>query len=437
LYGTADTAWVGRIGPEAIGAVSTSFFASWTLFAVGDILIAGVTALVSQSVGARRESEAARASITGLLLALILGIAVAAVGYLGSPALFRFLLDEPAVVEMGGDYLSLFSLLAPVFYLAFVAEAIFRSCGNSRTPMYVLLVGTVLNIVLDPIFIFGAGPIPRLEVRGAAIATVISEIVVLLIYGVLYARRMFPLELRFSRAFHEFSRRRALQILRIGTPPALIGVLFSAVYLILARISGAFGPPALAALGVVNRLESLNYLTATAMGMGVSAMVGQNLGARRVDRAAASAHRGAFLMTLPTGLVTAAFLLAAEPIVSVFTSDPAAVAESALFLRIVAVSQIFMGWELVYSHAFTGAGNTLPPMYISAITSIVRVPLAWWLAFPMGAGPAGIWWTISLTGIVRGTVLPAWFWRGRWKRIDLGIGVPHEVAPVGPDSPDG
>jgi putative MATE family efflux protein len=306
-----------------------------------------------------------------------------------------------------------------VFYMTFVAESVFRACGDSRTPMKVLFAGTILNIVLDPFLIFGIGPFPRLEVRGAAIATVVSEVLVLAVYGVLHARGAFPLEIRLSARHAPFSGRRAAQILRVGTPPALIGVLFSVVYLCLARFTGEFGAPALAALGVVNRLESVNYLTAVAMGMGVSAMVGQNLGAGLADRAEAVAHRGAALMTLTTGLTTAVFLAVPEKIVLLFTSDPSAVAESARFLRIVAVSQVFMAWELVYGHAFTGAGDTMPPMYVSAVTSIVRIPLAWWLAFSLGAGPAGIWWTISVTGIVRGAVLPAWFRRGLWKRVDL------------------
>ncbi len=437
LYGTADTAWVGRLGPEAIAAVSTSFFASWTLFAIGDILIAGVTALVSQGVGAGQDREAARAAHTGVVLAVVLGVIVAIGGWFGAPRLFAVILDDPAVVRMGGEYLSLISLLAPALYLSMVAEAVFRSCGDSRTPMLVVLGGTLLNVVLDPFLILGIGPFPRLEVQGAAIATIISEVVVTLTFAVLYAARRFPLRLRLSEP-RTFSSRRAAQMFRIGTPHALIGVLFSAVYIFLARITGAFGAPALAALGVVNRLESLNYLTASAVGLGVATLVGQNLGAGQPDRAEQSANRGAGLITWSTGITTIVFFVFAEPIMRVFTSDPAAISEGAKFLRIVAISQVFMGWELVYSQAFTGAGDTMPPLWVSSITSVVRIPLAWWLAGPAGVGTAGIWWTISVTGVVRGALLPIWFRLGRWKRKDLGMTAPPvRPAPLGPEGPDG
>ena len=435
----ADTAWVGRLSPEALGAVSTCFFASWTIFAIGDTIVAGLTALVSQAVGARRDDQGSVAAITGSVLAVALGCVTAAIGYFGAHPLFNLLFDDPDIARMGGDYLAIFSLLAPLFYLDFATEALFRACGDSRTPMLVLMVGTVLNTALDPVLIFGLGPIPPLGVRGAAIATVLSEIVVIVIYAVLYFRRSFPLEFHFSRLRRDFSAPQAFQILRIGTPTALIGVLFSVIYLFLARLTGAYGAPALAALGVVNRLESINYLTASAVGLGVSTLVGQNLGAGRPERAASSAHRGALIISASTGAMTVAFLLWPEWIAGLFTGDPTAVREAALFLRIVAASQIMMGWELVYGQAFTGAGDTMPPMYVSVATSVVRVPMAWWLAGPLGMGPPGIWWTISLTGIIRGVWVTLWFRAGHWKKKAIDFESPQVAvhAPVGAEGPNG
>lgn len=439
LYGMADTAWVGRLSAEALGAVSTCFFASWTIFAVGETIVAGVTALVSQAVGAQRDDEAAAAALTGGVLALLLGGAMALVGALGAHPLFAMLFDDPAIARMGGDYLLIFSLLAPLFYVDFAAEAVFRACGDSRTPMLVLLVGTVLNVVLDPLFIFGPGPFPRLGVQGAALATAIAQIVVVAIYAALYVRRAYPLPLRVSRALREFSAPRARRIVKIGTPTALVGILFSVIYLFLARLTGGFGAGALAALGVVNRLESVNYLTASAIGLGVATLVGQNLGGGRPDRAETAAHRGAWIISLTTGAFMVAFLAWPEWIARLFTEDPVAVREAALFLRIVAVSQVMMGWELVYGQAFTGAGDTMPPMYVSVGTSILRVPMAWWLAGPGGLGPAGIWWTISLTGVVRGVWVALWFRRGTWKRKAAGFEAPPPAfhPPISAEGPEG
>jgi len=439
LYGVADTAWVGRLSPEALGAVSTCFFASWTLFAVGDILVAGLTALVSQAVGAQRDREAAVAFATGVTLALGLGVVVAIVGALGAHPLFRLLFDDPAIARMGGQYLVIYGLLAPLFYVDFAAETAYRSCGDSRTPMHVLLVGTLLNIVLDPVFIFGLGPVPALGVRGAAIATAISQVVVLAVYAAFYFRGHFPLAFRFSRLRADFSPERAVQMTRIGTPTALVGILYSVVYLALAKITGGFGATALAALGIVNRLESINYLAASALGLGVSTLVGQNLGARSPERAQAAADRGALLISVSTGVIAAAFLLWPAAIARFFTDDPGAVAEAVVFLRIVALSQVMMGWELVYGQAFTGAGDTLPPMYVSVTTSVARVPLALWAANGLGWGPLGIWWMISLTCMLRGVLLAVWFRRGNWKRkaIDFEPAPLVLHPPISPEGPEG
>ena len=415
LYGLADTIWVGRLSAEALGAVSTSFFASWALLAIGDLFIAGVTALVSQAVGAERESEASEVVGTAITLAFLAGVGVAAIGWFGARPLFGLLFDDAETIRMGAQYLSLYCLLAPAFYVSHVIDSLYRASGDTHTPMLVLLVGTGLNIALDPLLILGIGPFPRLEVQGAALATIIGQMTAVSIYGVLYLRGHYPIPVRPEHLIRRFSGRRARQIVQIGTPTALIGILFSTVYLVLANFVGKFGAPALAALGIVNRLESLNYLTANAMGMGVATLVGQNLGARQVERAEASADRGALLITITTGGMTVLYLVCPEWIARLFTSDPAALEEAVVFLRIVALAQILMGWELVYGQAFTGAGDTMPPLYASIVTSVVRIPLAWWLAFHAGVGLVSIWWIISITGILRGIWVSAWFKLGRWK----------------------
>jgi putative MATE family efflux protein len=418
LYGVAATAWMGRVGSDALAAVSTGFFASWTIHAVGDLLVAGVTALVSQSVGARRDAVAGRAGATGIMLAVVLGAALGIAGYFAAPHLFALLFDDPAIESMGATYLSLLSLLAPVLFLVFTFESIFRACGDTRTPMIVLGAGSILNLILDPLLILGWGPFPRLEVRGAVLALAISESLVLLAYGVLAARRRVPLPIPWRGVLEgsAFDLAHARRIVTIGVPHAVTGALFSAIYLFLSRVTGTFGAIPLAALGVVNRLESLNYLTSVAMGMGVAAMVGQNLGGGRLDRAERAAHRGALLITVVTGAMTVVFFVAAEPIVRVFTPGDEAVRVGAHFLRIVALSQVFMGWEIVYGGAFTGAGNTLPPMVAALVTSTIRVPAAFALASPERLGASGVWWTISLTCVVRGLAIMGWFRLGRWKR---------------------
>ncbi|HMB71092.1 MAG TPA: MATE family efflux transporter, partial [bacterium] len=226
IYGVADTIWVGRLGADAVAAVSTGFFASWALIGIGTMLVAGVTALVSQAVGAGRNEEAARVVSTGLALAVATGTAVAAAGWFGAPFLFRALFDDPQVVALGTSYLSMISLAAPAMYVVFVVEAMYRSCGDSRTPMLVALTGITLNVVLDPLLILGVGPFPELGVTGAGLATVAGESASLALAVALAVSGRFPL--RLARARASFSALRAGQIFRIGAPEAVIDFLFSA-----------------------------------------------------------------------------------------------------------------------------------------------------------------------------------------------------------------
>ncbi len=406
LYGVAATAWMGRVSPTALAAVSTGFFASWTIAALGDVLVAGTTALASQAIGARRDEEAshvARVALVGLL------------GWAAAPLLFELLFDDPEILRLGSTYLSLYALLSPIFFVVFVFESIYRSCGDTRTPMLILGAGSLVNLALDPFLILGLGPFPRLEVKGAVLATAIAETIVLLGYAALALRGRLPRRLAWRTPWVAGSGRRARSILAIGAPQAITGILFSAIYLYLSRVTGRFGAEPLAALGVVNRLESLNYLTSVAMGMAVAAMVGQNLGAGQPDRAERAAHRGALLITAVTGVMTVLFLAVPGPIIAIFTPGQEAVRIGSISLRIVAISQIFMGWEIVYGAAFSGAGHTLPPMIAAVTTSAIRVPLSSWWSAPERAGPAGVWWTITLTCIVRGLAITGWFRRGTWK----------------------
>jgi putative MATE family efflux protein len=336
--------------------------------------------------------------------------------FFAAPHLFALLFDDPAIQSMGATYLSLLALLTPVLFLVFTFEAIFRACGDTRTPMLVLGAGSILNLVLDPFLILGWGPFPRLEVKGAVLALVISETLVLLAYAVLAARGRVPIPVEWRRLPASFDPAFGSRIVSIGIPHAVTGTLFSVIYLFLSRITGTFGTIPLAALGVVNRLESLNYLTSVAMGMGVAAMVGQNLGGGRIDRAEKAAHRGAMIITAVTGAMTVIFLVWPGPIVNLFIPGEEAARVGGLFLRIVALSQIFMGWEIVYGGAFTGAGNTIPPMVAAVVTSALRVPMAIILSRPEHFGAAGVWWTVTLTCIARGLAIAGWFRLGRWKR---------------------
>ncbi len=212
-----------------------------------------------------------------------------------------------------------------------------------------------------------------------------------------------------------FDWRSGVLALRIGLPVAFTGVFFSLVYIGLTRITTRFGVPALAALGIGHKLEGLSYMVAVGFGLASAAIVGQNLGAGRADRAR---RAGWLTASYAAGLgagVGIAFVAFPDLMVGVFTDDPGVIADGALYLRAMALAQISMGFEIVLEAALGGAGYTVMPMLWNALFTAARIPLAAWLAGVLGV--AGIWWAIGLTALARGIAMML-LWRGdRWQRV--------------------
>jgi Na+-driven multidrug efflux pump len=213
--------------------------------------------------------------------------------------------------------------------------------------------------------------------------------------------------------FGRLRRDSVLAVSRVGLPTAVTGIAFSLIYVLITRTTTLFGTPALAALGIGHRVESWLYMIGVGFGAATAAIVGQNLGAGRPERAERAGWLAVALCTMLGLVACIGELLYAERLASLFTRDPAVIAESARYLRIAAVSQLGICAEIVLEGALGGAGETLPPMLASTTITASRVPLVIWAATRWGSG--GIWWTISLTAIARALAMVALWKRGRWK----------------------
>jgi len=210
-----------------------------------------------------------------------------------------------------------------------------------------------------------------------------------------------------------------MKIARIGIPISVQNIIFVVVYWFIIQIVHQYGDTAGAAMGIGNRMESLSYLTTFGFSIAASAMVGQNLGAGKPDRAAKCAWGSIGIVVGVTFVVSIIFVTIPELIASVFSSDPAAVAIAVDYLIILGLSQVFMGIEITLEGAFTGAGDTVPPMVVSIPGSLARLPLAYLLCFTLDMGINGVWWTLTITSFVKAMVLVIWFKRGNWKKKKL------------------
>ena len=424
LFASMDAYWVGtRIGPEGLAAVSTGIFWVWLVVSIAEGVALGLTALASRRHGEGNPDEAARVAAGALTFALALGVLVGIAGALGVDRLFAFMQTPSDVTALARDYLRTYFLGLPLIYGYFCVDATFRASGDTRTPLVLLSISVAGTLLLDPVLILGLGPAPRLGITGAAVALLATRGAAFLI-GVMLLRRRGMLRLEpgteggrgagipenLAHTLISVARR----VLRIGLPTAVTGVIFSFVYVAMTRTTTRFGTPALAALGLGHRIESWLYMIGVGFGAAAAAIVGQNLGARQVARAERAGWITLAFGMVPASLMCLASLTIPETLALVFTNDPTVVDETAMYLRINALSQLLLPAEIVLEGALGGAGDTVPPMITSTALTALRIPLAaWWASL---WGPVGIWWAISLTAAGRGVAMMLLWRSGRWKR---------------------
>jgi putative MATE family efflux protein len=411
---TTDYYWVGKLGANAQDSITSSMVVIWTMFALISIISVGVTALVSRNVGSGDFEKVRYFIKQGLAFAVILGLACTVGGYFVAPVLLKFMHTSDATFAWALPYLRVFFLTTLLFWWSETVYAVFRASGDTKTPTLVGVLSVVINMVMDPMLIFGIGPFPRLGVVGASVATAIAMFVSMIVITVLLLKG--KLLYRVDRLFHLRPKVESmLRIAKIGIPVSGQQLIFVIVYWFLIRIVHAFGDTAGAAMGIGNRMESFSYLTCSGFSVAAATMVGQNLGAKKPDRAARCAWGSAGIAVAITFVITILFVTLPAQIASVFTSDPEVHKIATDYIFILGLSQSAMALEIVLEGSFGGAGDTLPPMAVQVPLSLARVPLAYLLAFNAGWGVNGVWWTLTFTSVAKAAILSYMFGRGKWK----------------------
>jgi putative MATE family efflux protein len=376
----------------------------WIAQTIAEGLAMGAGSVLAQAVGAGDGLFARRAAVAGLTLAIWGSLVVSGVGLALCRWVFELMGTDTAVTELGVGYMRTILLTIPAYFLFSWIAAAFRAVGDAKTPLLLLGVAALVNVVADPILIFGLGPLPRLEATGAALATALSWVVACLIGWLKLPRiDLGPGHFTSLRPPGE-----TWQALRIGLPLAAEGTLFSVIYILLTRVTTTFGTPAVAALGVGHKLEVLNYFVCAGMAAATTTLVGQNLGAGEPQRASRCAWRALFLTILPVGAVTAVLVAHPELSVAVFIDEPAVVAVGATYVLLVGMSQLFMAAEVIGLGAYAGMQWTAVPAAIEITLTAARVPLAIWLV-SMGWGVEGVWLAIAGTTVIKGVTLTTIF----------------------------
>lgn len=414
VFAVCDVWFVSRLGPEAVATVGLTESVLTLVYAVAIGIAMSTTALVARRTGekdARGANVAAGQAVTlGLVLAVLLGIPGAIFG----PDVLRLMGASERTVEVGGGFASVLLGTNGVILLLFLQNAIFRGAGDAVIAMRSLWIANGVNLVLDPCLIFGLGPFPEMGVTGAAVATTLGRGT-----GVLYQMRALRRgvgRVRLDASAVRFDPRAMWKLLRLSLGGIGQLLVATASWVVLMRIMAPFGDQALAGYTIAIRVIVFALLPSWGLANAAATLVGQHLGARdpaRAERAVwlTGSYNMAFLLA-----VTVAFVALADPLVRLFTDDPAVIATGARALRVIALGYVFYAWGMVMTQAFNGAGDTLTPTLANlACFWACQIPLAWTLARGLELGPDGVFWAVMGAETLLALLMMALFRRGRWK----------------------
>ena len=406
-YNLIDLAWVGRLGSESVAAVGAMGMLIWMIHSIA--LFSKISAEVSigQSIGIKRFDKATIYASHTTTIAIILGV-IFLIIFLSLPYLFiDFFKLSSSISAEAADYLRIISFSIPMVFMILNFSGIYVGSGRSDIPFYYNAVGLILNIIIDPLLIFGLGPFPALGSSGAAYATTFSQLIVLILF-------IWHLKKR-NGVFGDFPFLTVLKssytknIFKLGLPVAAMNVFFSLINMNLVRIASIHGGH----LGVTSQttggqIEGLTWNTTEGFATALGSYVAQNYSANRMDRAK-KAYIFTLKLLLSLGVIlSAAFICFGSDIFSIFVPEREAYLAGGDYLFILGISQIFMMLELTTQGMFNGIGRTSPPAIISMTLNAIRIPLAMLLAQKMGVN--GVWWAITITTIFKGTTLTMWYY---------------------------
>jgi putative MATE family efflux protein len=414
IFAVVDVFWVAHLGADAVATVGLTESMLTMIYTAAMGLSIGATALVARRMGEQDAEGAARAAGQSIVLGVIVAALIAAIGAPAAPALLDLMGASPEVIQSGSGFTRVMLGGNITIVLLFLLNAVFRGSGDAAIAMRVLVLGNALNIVLGPCFIFGLGPFPELGVTGASVATNIGRGTAVVYQVLTLARgrgrvRVMTRHLRLDLSI----MKTVLRLSGAGTIQILIG---TASYVGLVRILSVFGSSALAGYTIGIRIIVFALLPAFGISNAAATMVGQNLGAGRPDRAERAVWTATRYNMLFLGGVGLIFLVAAGPIVALFTDDPLVRPYAVGCLRTVSLGFVFYAAGMVLTQAFNGAGDTWTPTVINLFVFwLWEIPLAWWLSVHAGLGANGVFIALTVAYSTLAVVSAVLFKQGKWK----------------------
>lgn len=402
-YSLTDMAWVGRIGSEAVAAIGAVGILTWMSGSISLLNKVGSEVSVGQAIGQKDAERAVAFASHNITMSSILSGVWAVFLFLFASSVMQTFGLQPGITEQAVHYLRIVALGLPFFIVSATFTGVFNAAGRSQIPFVISTVGLVLNMILDPLFIF----VMDWGTNGAAMATVLSQVVVfgLFIYQLKIKKTLFS-GFKFWVAL---KRKYVMRIVQLGLPVATLNILFAFINMYICKLSAAEGGHiGLMTFTAGGQIEAITWNTAQGFSTALSAFVAQNYAAGQVLRVL-RAYRTTLWLTGILGMsCTLLFIVFGKEIFSLFVPEQAAYTSGGVFMRIDGYSQLFMMLEITMQGMFYGTGRTLPPATISISGNLLRIPIALYLV-GVGLGVSGIWWAVSISSILKGICAFVWF----------------------------
>ena len=405
-YNLIDMIWIGKIGASAVASVGAAGMFMWLSNGLATLAKMGGQIKVGHALGAQKKEDAASYAQSSIQMGIVFAIGFGILSIVFADEMIGFFqLNSAQVIQDAKLYLMITCGLVIFSFMNQIFTGILTAMGNSRTSFIATGIGLVLNIVLDPLFIFGFGAIPPMGVAGAAIATVLAQLVVMLLF--LYTILRDTVLFSNIHILHSYSSQHTMEIFRIGLPSAVQSMLFSGISMVIARLIAGWGDAAVAVQKVDSQIESISWMTAEGYAAALNSFVAQNHGAKNTDRIR-EGYRLSMIVMLSWGVFCSLVLIVFPQLIfQVFIQEAEVLPMGVDYLRILGVSQLFMCMEITTAGAFSGLGKTLPPSIVSITLTGARIPMAILLGRWLGLN--GVWWAITISSIGKGIVLLGWF----------------------------
>ena len=418
IFAIVDIAYVSQVSVNAVATIGLTESVITLVYAVAIGLSLAATAVVARRIGEKDVKGARESAVQAILLGIVVAILVGVIGFLYAKEILGLMGAEQDLINEGYGYTQLLIGGNITILLLFLINAIFRGAGDASIAMWTLVLSNGLNIILDPIFIFGWGPVPEYGVMGAAIATNIGRgTAVLFQLGILFfgwSRIKIGLKdviVRFSVMFN------LIKVSIGGIAQFLIG---TSSWVFLMRMMSEFGSEVLAGYTIAIRVMLFTLMPSWGMSNAAATLVGQNLGAKQPDRAEISVWKTGRYNAYFMAIVSVIYLLFAHDIVGWFNDNPVVIDNGGLCLQIIAAGYIFYAYGMVVTQAFNGAGDTKTPTKINLIAFwMFQLPFAYLAAITFKMGALGVFLAITLAEVMLAIIAIIWFKKGNWKKVQV------------------